>query len=592
MLGKDETKMIKRATGLWIALIMLFMMFSGCHTKTSESSIDENESSMESSAAEESESSESSSTDGATVTTDNVSTGNTTAAANQVGETETSDSSSSNPWQSSDSSISPRNGTMTTTLTPTFKWKKSSSAQSYKITLEKKCDSSYTTVFEESGLTATSYTPSEQLESGTTYRYTVYTENNGETAMMDEFPIAFMSRIDSANHPANAGLNFSFNQTVSEEVLRNYLSRSTVLSVFWDSQAKWDSYKRFILNAGAKYIARSGGSWLPSAAEEAKFSDFKGMMDAVHEIDPDVVFEFCIFEAISKKGVESISIPDWVFEAFNLPVESRNFDYKSMLFPDGTYVDHWGTDQSVPDITQIETQMFFYYRAVTAINYGFEGIHWGQVELMGQNDPKNKAWTNLFAMVRDYASKNARRGFIFFNAHTHGMYGTDGKLLFDFHAYPSRLYSTGTAHAASDGNPQETSLKVGWSNSIYGSSLGGQTYSGWFCDSLPYFVELDNWSGYNSSIVNTPGDTFWPWGYDEISWFANQPLSYQKEWLSYAYNWFGSNDPNGYFEMPGMRTAWIAAENVQRNFYSFSTDFDSYGRGLEDTIRSVWISSR
>ena len=589
--------MIKRIIGLWIALAILLLMLSGCQNKTSASSIEESDSSLEGNSTVETTCSDplSSTETEVSGTTEDASATKTKTSANQTTVSNSSTTSSiANPWESSDSSISPRNGSMTATLNPTFKWKKSSLAQSYTIKLEKKSDSSYTTVFEKSGITETFYTPGEQLKSGTTYRYTVYSETSGGKVVMDNFPIVFLSKVDSANHPANVGLDFNFNKTVSKNVLCNYLSRSTVLSIFWDSEAKWGSYERFILNTGAKYIGRAGGSWLPSSAEEAKYSKFKEMIDTVHAIDPDVVFEFCIFEAISKGGIEGISIPDWVFQAFNLPVQSRKFDYESMLFSDGTYVNKWGTDQSVPDITQTETQMFFYYRAVTAINNGFEGIHWGQVELMGQNDVKNKTWTNLFAMVRQYASNHARRGFVFFNAHTHGMYGTDGKLLFDFHSYPSRLYApdTETAHTTSESNPQITVLKIGSANAIYTKSLGGATYSGWTCDHLPYFVELDNWSGYDASLQDKPGNAFWPWGYDEISWFANQPLSYQKSWLSYAYNWLPSNDSNGYFEMPGMRTSWIVAKKAQQNFYSFSTDFDSYGSGLEDTIRSIWVSSR
>jgi hypothetical protein len=60
-----------------------------------------------------------------------------------------------------------------------------------------------------------------------------------------------------------------------------------------------------------------------------------------------------------KAGVESLTIPAYVFEAFGLPASPRNFNYSAMLFPDGKFVGHWtgnGPDASVPDLTQQEAQ--------------------------------------------------------------------------------------------------------------------------------------------------------------------------------------------------------------------------------------------
>ena len=75
-----------------------------------------------------------------------------------------------------------------------------------------------------------------------------------------------------------------------------------------------------------------------------------------------------------------------MFEAFGKKAENRNFNYQKMLFPNGKYVDHWESGCSVPDITQLETQMYFYYRACKYIDAGFEAIHWGQVNLIGESD--------------------------------------------------------------------------------------------------------------------------------------------------------------------------------------------------------------
>ena len=52
-------------------------------------------------------------------------------------------------------------------------------------------------------------------------------------------------------------------------------------------------------------------------------------------------------------------------------------------------------------------------------------------------------------------------------------------------------------------------------------------YSGWTTKSLPYIVELDNYDCTVHPGVQDPKDTFHPFGWDEISWFAHQPSEYR-----------------------------------------------------------------
>ena len=44
-------------------------------------------------------------------------------------------------------------------------------------------------------------------------------------------------------------------------------------------------------------------------------------------------------------------------------------------------------------------------------------------------------------------------------------------------------------------------------------------------------------------------------GYNDISLFANQPKWYRKQGLAYAWPWLKDNDPDGYLERLGGRTA-------------------------------------
>ena len=145
------------------------------------------------------------------------------------------------------------------------------------------------------------------------------------------------------------------------------------------------------------------------------------------------------FEIVTR-GVESIAIPEHVFVEFGLPVENRNFRYQDMLYANGRFVNHWGGRGSVPDMSRLETRMWFYFLASSYIDVGIEAIHFGQVGLMDKNDPGHAHWIDMLNRVRAYARKHARRHFLLCDAHTPtGGYVEDGKLLFDFHSFPLRI---------------------------------------------------------------------------------------------------------------------------------------------------------
>lgn len=66
-----------------------------------------------------------------------------------------------------------------------------------------------------------------------------------------------MTTINPKTHPANVGRDYSFDGKISEQVLKNYLSRSITLSMLSSSPDSLQSDARFVLNTGAKYISRS-----------------------------------------------------------------------------------------------------------------------------------------------------------------------------------------------------------------------------------------------------------------------------------------------------------------------------------------------
>jgi hypothetical protein len=267
--------------------------------------------------------------------------------------------------------------------------------------------------------------------------------------------------------------------------------------------------------------------------------------------------------------------------AFGLPAETRNFRYSEMLYPSGRGSNQWGSAASVPDVSRPETQIWFYFLARSYIDVGCEAIHYGQVELMNGNDPHLDHWSDVLERARRYAAKHARRHLLICDAHVpRGGFVRDGNLLFDFHSFPLRI-------AELPEKPREAELRVGFVDSLYGRSRGGITPSGWKCEHLPYLVEFDN---YGRS--RKPGEAgmgrYWVWGWDEITWFSQQPEDYRNEWLRYAWSWVRKNDTNGYVQMPGFRCLAGAAKGWRWYDVNRNSAVTPNGSGQEDVIREIW----
>ncbi len=167
-----------------------------------------------------------------------------------------------------------------------------------------------------------------------------------------------------------------------------------------------------LTNIGAKYIGRSLCLWNGEDRFLKNIERAKQQAPKALAADPDMVLEACVFETVSP-GVEQIPIPDWVFTALGQSVETRNFVYTNMIYDNPKQRRAMGRNAQVPDESRIETQLWFYYQAASYIDAGFEGIHFGQVEIMNKNDPGNAHWAHLLALVRDYAGET--------RAPTHGV---------------------------------------------------------------------------------------------------------------------------------------------------------------------------
>jgi hypothetical protein len=376
---------------------------------------------------------------------------------------------------------------------------------------------------------------------------------------------------------------YRFDGRISRPVLEAFLSRAITMEGLLSRRGDFDDNLRMLKLLEAKYIGRSICLWGGEAHLLENLANARLNFPKVREIGQDSVFEACIFEIVTH-DVNLVPIPAWVFAGWGLPIEHRTFRYEAMLYPQGTRVDQWGQGASVPDVSQTETKLWFYFLAASYIDIGFEAIHFGQVGIMNGNDPTLTHWAQVFALVRKYAMLHARRHMVLCNAHVPGGgFVKDGKLLLDFHAFPLRIVEVPS-------RPREGVLKLGFADSIYGRSKGGITYSGWSCRHLPYLVELDNYG-----ISHNPGKAgqglYWVWGYDEISWFAGQTQEYRAAWLRYACNWLRSTDPNGFLEMPGNRTLSLSPRLTWYSANSPSSAVPN-GSGDEQAIREIWFTTK
>jgi hypothetical protein len=376
------------------------------------------------------------------------------------------------------------------------------------------------------------------------------------------------------------GRDYHFDGSISEAVLRNYLSRAMTTGELLTERGNLDDNIRMLRKTGVKFAGRSvvlwgAEGWFPQMLPMVKRNAAK-----VHEADPNIILEACVFEIVSR-DVEKVPVPDWVFKAFDLPVEQRNFRYDGIIYESGRGRNHWGKEASVPDISRQETKLWFYCQAASYINAGVEAIHFGQMEIMNGNDPKFEHWRQLLTMVRQYGAQHARRHLVLCNAHVPNGGPVDAQgLLLDFHEFPLRI-------AEVKDRPLEGVLQMHYIDSLYGRSRGGVTPSGWRCEHLPYLVEFDNWG-----VSDKPGQPnlggCWVWGYDEICWFALQSESYRNDWIRYAWKWVREHDPAGYVEMPGIRCLANPVDGKAHYFANKRSNATPNGFGQEETIRDVW----
>ena len=359
---------------------------------------------------------------------------------------------------------------------------------------------------------------------------------------------------------ATAESEFYFKDTMSKEVLRNYVSRAVSHQCLIVSNTSTDPLfeedMRMLRRIGAKYIGRaatfSWGGNMSADSIDAHFKLAKQQADKAHALDPEMILQAGIFEIAYKSTVNNCTIPAYVFEAFSQPVTERKFKWENIVFPAGTLdeegndvgVGCWGNNSSgVPDITKLETKMYFYYLITRYIDAGFEAFHMGQAEKMMRYEGNGLAhhWYELLTKARAYAKKNARRGVAVFDCHTAVTSGGikvkingEDHLVFDIQGAGIVPNEVGVHDNDGDGEFDTMKCEVSsyekcWLSWV-GRSDGGKHPLGFDIEQNFTILEFDNYGNNERPGVATP-DAFYNWGFDDITWFALQPESYRNQFL-------------------------------------------------------------
>jgi len=430
------------------------------------------------------------------------------------------------------------------------------------------------------------------------------------------------------------GFNGPMNRDTLENQLRRAVTMGEMVNMTWCPWATCDTPTStpagkfnptaaaevitMAVNTRARFLGRVAGLWMsewtlyggyPAAAAKV-VTDINTAYDNAQLQRP--IMQAGVFE-IATTDVNYIEIPSRVVNVFKAeydamypgtPLIVRLFRLSDMMYntsmygPGGTVNAstqiYWDgtTTRIVPDMSRLETQMWFYYLATEHIKIGYEAIHFGQINLMDDADPGHRGWWNMLTKVRAYAATNAQRGIVLCDAHVGPdpyydpnpaapLTGTSRQLLFDFHSFPIRMQQD-LSKAWSPGGGGATlkkELSPGeYCGAPYGKNMGGKTFFQWTTTGMPYLVEFDNFS------LGSPG-TCNPWGYDEIAWYYAQSTNYRNQWLKYAYYKAKCLDPNAFVQFVASRGVTGQGATI----YRATNGPASAGNGnQQNMIKRVW----
>jgi hypothetical protein len=175
---------------------------------------------------------------------------------------------------------------------------------------------------------------------------------------------------------------YRFDGEISQSVLENYLARSlNMLGLAFEDDAALEEDLRMVQNVGAKHLGFVAFVWLEgdtAVGVEEHFQKATAAADRILRMDPEIMLQAAAFET-NAPAADSIPIPEWVFREYGVPVEKRNFSHRKMLYDPRDKARGHGHQTMPPDITKLETRLWFYYWSRRYIDAGYENIRLGMI---------------------------------------------------------------------------------------------------------------------------------------------------------------------------------------------------------------------
>lgn len=404
-------------------------------------------------------------------------------------------------------------------------------------------------------------------------------------------------------------LQFMGQESLTKPLLEAYLDRSISHMNTWDERSQ-----KFFCDTGTKFVHWADLGWgrLYTADDWKQLTD---VIDQVHlsECNQDMILECGIMEIVSMPTLNATLIPDWMLKILDdLGIQEKRmvgpkgknyfcyeamFDRNALNWPKrnvGMWDANPANEGSVPDITMLETQLYYAYLAAEYIDAGFEGIMFGQAGLTGKRDTGNVALNNICEFAKKWAAARAYRHALTLSSHV--LKPTDyaaspnekPKPLLTHYTFPTRMIYTDTPRIGMMFSPY---LKAS------GRRQGGKQVAMQlaFPHDLPVLLEIDN---YGPTAPPNVCDE----GYDEIVAYSNknpeQRAAFLKRYYFACRKW-PNVDGNArvHFAMPGSRYLYapislFVLENGERSKpTSTYLPYKEEG-GEEETIRELFQRAR
>jgi hypothetical protein len=345
--------------------------------------------------------------------------------------------------------------------------------------------------------------------------------------------------------PANLSgdLMFRRQSDLTNDMVDRYLSRAISHFLPWSDPLR---SREFLKNTGTKYIHWSGLIW---GAPPPDWQTLSAEIDAVHGADwgKEVVYEAGVMEIVDKDTMDAAPIPDWLYQCMEElginktrrpgPNGPRFFCYENTFDRNAknwhpSHIGRWAKDASgrdtasVPDITMLETQLWFAYLISEYIDAGFEGIMFGQIGLVGKRDKDFACTYAMTQFAKKYAAARAYRHAAFLSSH-HRQVDHKGKPILTHLTWPSRLFYTDRVRFG---------MECGLNAPVDGQHKCVQEFRQLLNTphDIPILIEIDNYG----ASAPTSAYACNPEGDDEITAYMKKPHWARAEFLRHYYSEF------------------------------------------------------